>query len=94
VFLHYPDDTATYILQDQYLYGADLMVAPVIEAGTIMRKVYLPGGSGTVWRHVWSAQAYGPGWHDVAAPIGQPPVFFREGSAFAPLFASLAMVPA
>ena len=94
VFLHYPDDTATYILQDQYLYGADLMVAPVIEAGTMMRKVYLPGGCGTVWRHVWSAQAYGPGWLDVAAPIGQPPVFYREGSAFAALFASLAMVPA
>lgn len=95
LFLHYPDDTATYMLQDQYLYGADLMVAPVIEAGTMMRKVYLPGGSaGTVWRNVWSAQSYGPGWHDVAAPIGQPPVFYREGSAFAALFASLAMVPA
>jgi alpha-glucosidase len=94
LFLHYPDDTATYMVQDQYLYGADLMVAPVIEAGAMMRKVYLPGSPGTVWRHVWSAQPFAPGWHDVAAPIGQPPVFYREGSAFAALFDSLVTVPA
>lgn len=87
LFLHYPQDRETFTIQDQYLYGGDLMVAPVIEAGAVMRKVYLPQGA---WRHIWSGQDYAPGWHDVPAPIGEPPVFYRPESAFAALFASLA----
>jgi alpha-glucosidase len=86
LFLHYPDDRETFTIQDQYLYGADLMVAPVIEAGAVMRKVYLPDGT---WRHVWSGAEFGPGWHIIAAPLGEPPVFYRPDSAFAPLFGEL-----
>ena len=91
LFLHYPEDAETFTIQDQFLYGADLMVAPVIEAGAVMRRVYLPEG---VWRHIWTGQDHAPGWHDIAAPIGQPPVFYRPESAFAPLFVSLAEVAA
>jgi len=87
LFLHFPQDAETFTIQDQFLYGADVMVAPVIEAGAEMRKVYLPGEG---WRHMWSGQDYAPGWHDVPAPIGAPPVFYRPGSAFAALFASFA----
>jgi len=87
LFLHFPEDRGTFKIQDQYLYGADLMVAPVIEAGVAERHVYLPAGD---WRHVWSGRDYAPGWHDVPAPIGAPPVFYRPDSAFAPLFGSLA----
>lgn len=87
MFLHYPEDRVGLTIQDQYLYGADMMVAPVIEAGASMRKVYLPEGN---WRHLWSGRDYASGWHDVPAPIGEPPVFTRPGSAFAPLFAELA----
>jgi alpha-glucosidase len=87
LFLHYPEDTATFAIQDQFLYGADLLVAPVIEAGAVMRKVYLPAGA---WRHIWTGQDYAPGWHDVPAPLGQPPVFYRPGSPFAALFEGLA----
>ena len=92
LFLHYPDDRETFIIQDQYLYGAELMVAPVIEEGAVSRRVYLPGDSATVWRHVWSGEDRGPGWHVVAAPIGEPPVFYRPDTATAPLFASLKQV--
>ena len=87
LFLHYPEDEVTFTIHDQYLYGADLMVAPVIEAGAEMRRTYLPQGP---WRHLWSGADYAQGWHDVPAPIGQPPVFTRHGSAFAPLFAQIA----
>jgi len=86
LFLHYPEDRETFTIQDQFLYGADLMVAPVIQAGAVVRRVYLPAGE---WRHLWSGQDYAPGWHDIAAPLGQPPVFYRPDSAFAPLFRSL-----
>lgn len=87
LFLHYPADTSLYSVQDQYLYGSDLLVAPVIEEGADMREVILPGES--AWRHVWSGRDYAPGTHEIAAPLGQPPVFYRPGSPFAALFASL-----
>lgn len=87
LFLHHPDDRATYAVQDQYLYGADLMVAPVIEQGATARRVYLPEGE---WRHLWSGEPHAPGWHEVASPIGAPPVFYDPAGPFAPLFRSLA----
>ena len=91
LFLHYPEDRTTFTIQDQFLYGTELLVAPVIEEGTMMRRVYLPGGT---WRHLWSGQDFAPGWHDMSAPIGQPPVFYRSESAFASLFAGLAEIAA
>jgi sulfoquinovosidase len=89
LFLHYPDDRETFAIQDQYLYGADLMVAPVTDEGAVMRDVYLPEGE---WVHVWTGQRFGAGWCEVDAPIGSPPVFWREGSKFAELFGSLLTV--
>ena len=86
LFLHYPQDRETFTIQDQYLYGADLMVAPVIEANAVAREVYLPDGE---WIHAWSGERFARGRHSVAAPIGSPPVFWRKGSEFADLFASL-----
>ncbi len=89
LFLHYEDDAKTYAIQDQYLYGADLLVAPVHAAGAVAWPVYLPAGA--VWVHVWTGAAHAGGQRiAVAAPIGQPPVFFRQGSAFTALFEGLA----
>jgi sulfoquinovosidase len=89
LFLHYPGDRETFTIQDQYLYGADLMVAPVIEEGAEARKVYMPEGE---WVHVWNGERFTAGWHEIVAPIGSPPVFWRQGSDFADLFASLVSV--
>lgn len=86
LFLHHPQDRETFTIQDQFLYGADVLVAPVIEAGAMMRNVYLPQGA---WRHLWSGRDHAPGWHEVPAPVGEPPVFYRPDSAFAPLFEGL-----
>ena len=88
LFLHYPDNPALFAVQDQYLYGADLLVAPVVEAGQAERRVVLPG-EGT-WRHVWTGADYPAGTHTVAAPFDAPPVFYRPDSRFAALFAGLA----
>lgn len=87
LFLHHPDDPDCRNVQDQYLYGEHVMVAPVIEAGAVERAVLLPGEAH--WIHVWSGRSYPPGRHVVAAPLGEPPVFYRADSAFAPLFAKL-----
>ncbi|MBU6267684.1 MAG: alpha-glucosidase [Sphingomonadales bacterium] len=90
LFLHYPDDKTLFAVQDQFLYGADLLVAPVIEAGAVSRRVVLPGDA--PWRDCWTGERVTPGVHDVSAPIGRPPVFYRPDSAFAALFSGLAGV--
>ncbi|MBJ7253488.1 MAG: alpha-glucosidase [Sphingomonadaceae bacterium] len=85
LFLHY-DDPAYYDIQDQYLYGADMIVAPVVVEGQDSRPVVIPDGD---WVHLWSGKTYGKGTHDIAAPNGQPPVFTRIDSKYADLFASI-----
>jgi alpha-glucosidase len=87
LFLHYPDDRSLWAIQDQYLYGADLLVAPVIEEGVGERQVVLPGEA--PWRLVWGGTEFAAGVHTVAAPLDRPPVFYRPESRFAELFASL-----
>lgn len=87
LFLHYPDDPSLFQVQDQYLYGSDLIVAPVIEAGSTSRSVILPGSDN--WRCCWTGTDIVPGVHDFSAPIGRPPVFYRPDSRFAALFAGI-----
>ncbi|MGF9759887.1 alpha-glucosidase [Microvirga sp. 0TCS3.31] len=88
LFLHFEDDARTYAIQDAYLYGADLLVAPVSRAGRTEWSTYLPAG--VDWVHVWTAETF-VGGRDVTvpAPFGQPPVFYRAGTRFADLFAGL-----
>ena len=86
LFLHYFEE-ALFAVQDQYLYGADMLVAPIVEAKVTGRDVILPGEQ--PWRHLWSGEDFAPGTHFVPSPYGQPPVFYRPESPFAPLFATL-----
>lgn len=88
LFLHFEDDARTYAIQDAYLYGPDMLVAPVWQAGRTEWSTYLP--SGAEWVHVWSGRSYTGGQNvTVAAPFGQPPVFHRAGSRFEELFNGL-----
>ncbi|WP_066780889.1 alpha-glucosidase [Sphingomonas sp. CCH5-D11] len=88
MFLDYEDDAACWGVETQFAYGRDLIVAPVIEAGAERWRAYLPEGA--EWRHLWSGEAFHGGTRvEVAAPIGQPPVFYRSDSDFASLFASI-----
>jgi alpha-glucosidase len=85
LFLHFPHDAATYTIPDAYSYGRDLLVAPVHRAGAETWPLYLPRGAD--WVHLWSGARFGGGREaTVPAPIGQPPVFWRDSSAFAALF--------
>lgn len=88
LFLHHEGDRETYAIQDAYLYGRDLLVAPVWKAGETERSVYLPKGEN--WVHVWTGQNHAGGQMvTVAAPLGQPPVFYREHSPQIALFTAL-----
>jgi alpha-glucosidase len=88
LFLHFEDDPRTYTIQEAYLYGSDLLVAPVWHSGKTEWSTYLP--EGVEWVHVWSGKTF-VGGQDVTvpAPFGEPPVFYRSGSEFKELFAGL-----
>ncbi|WP_413283440.1 alpha-glucosidase [Vibrio sp. MA40-2] len=77
LFMHYEQDTQAYEIKYQYLFGRDLLVAPVYNQGETIKKVYLPQDE---WVHVWTDKIYTGGWIEVDAPIGQPAVFYRKSS--------------
>ena len=53
LWLHYPDDPAAVSRGDEYLWGRDMLVAPVIEKGATERKLYLPRGA---WHDFWTKE--------------------------------------
>lgn len=72
--------------RDEYSYflGEDLYVCPVIERGAGTRRVCLPEGE---WLYFWTGEPfYGGEECTVQAPLGELPVFYRKGSAYASLF--------
>ena len=85
LFYHY-NDPALAGIQDEYLLGPDLLVAPVWKKGAKKRRVALPNDR---WEHLFTGEVYTGGMVTVKAPLGMPPVFFRKTSAYAGLFAGL-----
>lgn len=51
LWLHYPDDAAAVARGDQYLWGRDILVSPVVEQGAASRRLYLPRGK---WFDFWT----------------------------------------
>lgn len=85
LFVHFEQDKNTYDIQDAYLFGPDLLVAPVHKQGVQDWKVYLPAGA--TWVQLWNEQEICGGQSvTVPAPIGQTPAFYRKGSSWTSLF--------
>ncbi len=84
--LHYPDDRYLYRLEEKersFMLGSEFWISPVLKPGLTEKVVYLPLGD---WVHLWTGQAFS---HvscgakvTVAAPLGQPPVFYRKNSPY------------
>ncbi len=53
LWLHYPDDPAAVARDDEYLWGRDILVAPVFEKGAKSRRLYLPRGT---WHDFWTGE--------------------------------------
>jgi hypothetical protein len=53
--LAYPGDARAVATDDEFLFGPDLLAAPVLEPGATERRLYLPGGR---WIHLWDALRY------------------------------------
>lgn len=79
MFIEFPDDPGAWKVDDQYLFGSQILVAPLFEEGTTSRTVYLPGGK---WIDYQTGKVYNPGWQQIEAN-GELPVIMlvRDGSA-------------
>jgi alpha-glucosidase len=76
--LNYQDDPNTYNLDDEFMIGNDLLVAPVLKPDVTRRMVYLPKG---MWYDYWTNKKYEGGTMIAAdAPLETVPLFVRAGA--------------
>ena len=78
LFYHYPQQSNSWEIEDQYLLGEDLLVAPVMQAGQRQRDVWLPEGES--WISLSGENYQGGKLIAVEAPLESIPVFIRAGS--------------
>lgn len=79
LFMDFPDDPKVDELTNEYMFGPDLLVAPVTYQGQTSRKVYLPAG--TDWYNYWTNEKlHGGQTIEAQAPIDTIPLFVRAGS--------------
>ena len=78
MWLHHPDDPAAVARGDQYFWGRDMLVAPVVEKGATSRRVYLPRGT---WFDFWTEQRVQGGSEiDRAVDLATMPLYVRAGA--------------
>jgi len=79
LFWAYPQDTATYSMDDEFMCGDAVLVAPITRPGVEYRHVYVPAGR---WFHYWTgARVDGPAHIMAHAPLGRPAVYVRANAA-------------
>jgi alpha-D-xyloside xylohydrolase len=80
LLVDFPADAEAWSVADEYMFGPDLLVAPVADYGARERDVYLPG-DGT-WTEAWTGATYsGSAVVRAQAPLGRIPLFLRGGAS-------------
>ena len=79
LFLIYPKDEEAHQIEDEYLFGSSLLVAPILESGSTEREVYLPDGE---WVDFWdnSRRFRGPTKITWRGEMEKIPIFIKTGS--------------
>ena len=79
LWYEYPNDKFTYLIDDQYLVGKDLLIAPVVKQGLKTREIYLPVGDN--WINWWTGERFEGGKkHTIQTPLDKLPLFVRVGA--------------
>ncbi|MGH9534591.1 MAG: TIM-barrel domain-containing protein [Terriglobales bacterium] len=78
LWLHYPEDPRAATCANQYLWGRDILVAPVAQPGAKERQVYLPGG---IWHDFWTGEVV-TGGREIrrAVDLATLPLYVRAGA--------------
>jgi alpha-glucosidase (family GH31 glycosyl hydrolase) len=78
LWLHYPGDPEAVKLGDEYLWGRNLLIAPVVEKGAKVRRLYLPEGT---WYDWWTGKAtVGKKWVERPVDLATMPIYVRAGA--------------
>jgi alpha-glucosidase (family GH31 glycosyl hydrolase) len=78
LWLHYPDDPVAVARGDEYLWGRDILVTPVVEKGATSRRLYLPRGP---WYDFWTEERTDGGREiDRAVDLETTPLYVRAGA--------------
>ena len=76
--LEYPDDRRTWGLDDEFMFGRDLLLAPVLQEAERVREVYLPKGE---WFDFWTGRRYDGGSSArIPVTLESIPIFVRGGA--------------
>ncbi|MFV0388617.1 MAG: TIM-barrel domain-containing protein [Pyrinomonadaceae bacterium] len=79
LWFDYPEDTGSYLINDEFLLGSDILVAPVMKPGDQARGIYLP--KGTVWYDFWTGETIESGkMHYLKFPLDRLPIYVRKGA--------------
>ncbi|MGZ4808570.1 MAG: glycoside hydrolase family 31 protein, partial [Thermoanaerobaculia bacterium] len=77
LMLEFPSDEGTYGTDDEFLFGSDLLIAPVLTEAATQRSVYLPAGE---WYDYWTGTQYAGGKSiNVPVTLSSIPIFVRGG---------------
>jgi alpha-D-xyloside xylohydrolase len=80
LFVEYPNDPGSWMVEDEYLFGSDILVAPLLEANATGRDVYLPPGQ---WIDYQTGKAYSGGWQSIQAGVIPVVMLVRDGAVLA-----------
>ena len=76
LFYEFPEDEQAWVVETEYLFGSELLVAPVLYEGTKKQKVYLPDGA--EWTNVWTREKFTGGKSiEVETPLDEIPLFTK-----------------
>ncbi|HEY4334356.1 MAG TPA: TIM-barrel domain-containing protein, partial [Puia sp.] len=78
LFINYPNDPGAWLVEDEYLFGSDILVAPLMLDSSTGRNVYLPGDGS--WIDYQTKKVYGPGWHTIQAGRMSVLMLVRDGA--------------
>ena len=77
LFYEFPKEAKSWEVEDEFLFGAEILVAPILYEGMRKRMVYLPGEGS--WKNYWTGEVYnGQQTVEINAPMHQIPVFTKN----------------
>ncbi len=78
MFFEYPEDEVCYTLGEQYMFGDEILFAPIVNRGQTKKRVYLPQGE---WVLTKDGRIYSAGWHEISAELDEFIAFVKPGTA-------------
>jgi len=76
LFVEFPEDPGAWLIDDEYIFGSDILVAPMMESAK-SRSVYLPGGK---WIDYQTGKTYSAGWNTIETSIIPAIILVRDGA--------------